>query len=123
MLRFPKCLLFIVTGLAIALPAFAAQTPPPDTLLIHQPEVVVSATRAPRLQTNLPGSVTVITREELRQRGVRTLAEALGDVVGLDTGEGSDNGSHLPNVGLWGLKEFDALLFTYDGVPVGGPFN
>ena len=29
----------------------------------------------------------------------------------------------MPNVGLWGLKEFDALLFTVDGVPVGGPFN
>ncbi len=24
---------------------------------------------------------------------------------------------------LWGLKEFDALLVTVDGVPVGGPFN
>ena len=44
-------------------------------------------------------------------------------MVGLDTGEGSDNGGRLPNIGLWGLKEFDALLITLDGVPVGGPFN
>ncbi|HLN79716.1 MAG TPA: TonB-dependent receptor, partial [Thermoanaerobaculia bacterium] len=29
----------------------------------------------------------------------------------------------LPNIGLWGLKEFDALLVMVDGVPVGGPFN
>src|SRR5262249_27180769 len=36
---------------------------------------------------------------------------------------GSDNGPRQPNVGLWGLKEFDALLFMVDGVPVGGPFN
>src|SRR5690349_9274243 len=105
MLRFLRCMLFTVAGLASALPAFAAETPPPDTLLVHQPEVVVSATRAPRLQTHLPGSVTVITREELRRRGTRTLAEALADVVGLDTGEGSDNGARMPNVGLWGLKE------------------
>src|SRR5262249_2860387 len=38
-------------------------------------------------------------------------------------GEGSDNGARLPNIGMWGLKEFDALLVMVDGVPVGGPFN
>ena len=42
--------------------------------------------------------------------------------MGLDTGMGSDNGPRQPNVGLWGLKEFDALLFMVDGVPLGGPF-
>src|SRR5262249_58242189 len=49
--------------------------------------------------------------------------EALIDVAALETGDGSDNGTHQPNIGLWGLKEFDALLVTVDGVPVGGPFN
>ncbi|HKQ56881.1 MAG TPA: TonB-dependent receptor [Candidatus Eisenbacteria bacterium] len=94
-----------------------------DTLLVQHPEIVVSATRTPRNQVDVPGSVSVINRDDLRARGTRTFAEALQDVVGLDTGEGSDNGSRLPNVGLWGLKEFDALLFTLNGVPVGGPFN
>src|SRR5262249_10795940 len=49
--------------------------------------------------------------------------EALQDVVGLDTGDGSDNGPRLPNIGLYGIKEFDALQVLVDGVPVGGPFN
>ena len=60
---------------------------------------------------------------ELRERNVTNLADALQDVMGLDTGMGSDNGPRQPNVGIWGLKEFDALLFMVDGVPVGGPFN
>jgi iron complex outermembrane receptor protein len=110
---------------ALALPALAAEAAgrPPDTLLVQHPEIVVSATRTQRRQTELPNASTVITRDELRRRGTRTVAEALQDVVGLDTGEGSDNGARLPNVGMWGLKEFDALLFTLNGVPVGGPFN
>ena len=116
----------LLAGLvALSLPAAAAESPNPstDTLLVRHPEIVVSATRTARNQTNVPNATAVVTRGELRRRGTRTLAEALQDIVGLDTGEGSDNGSRLPNVGLWGLKEFDALLFTLNGVPVGGPFN
>jgi iron complex outermembrane receptor protein len=86
-------------------------------------QVIVSATKVPEDPVDVANAVTVVTGEEIRRRGARTLAEALQDVPGLDTGNGSDNGSRLPNIGLWGLKEFDALLITVDGVPVGGPFN
>ena len=102
-------------------------SPQPDPQQQNPPtateKVVVSATRVPEIETEIPGQATVITGEELRRRSARTLADALQDVVGLDTGGGSDNGSHLPNIGMWGLKEFDALLVMVDGVPVGGPFN
>lgn len=109
--------------LALALPAFG-QTPSPTATPVSVKEsVVVSATRGSEAETEIPGEVTVITGEELRRRNVTNLADALQDVVGLDAGLGSDNGARQPNVGLWGLKEFDALLFMVDGVPVGGPFN
>jgi len=85
--------------------------------------VVVSASRGPQIETEIPGQATVITGDQLRRENVRTLADALQDVVGIDTGLGSDNGSRIPNIGMWGLKEFDALLVMVDGVPVGGPFN
>ena len=110
-----------------ALPLAVKAAEPPrqatDTLLVQHPEIVVSATRTVRDQINVPNGTSVITGGELRRRGTRTVAEALQDIVGLDTGEGSDNGSRMPNVGMWGLKEFDALLITLNGVPVGGPFN
>jgi outer membrane receptor protein involved in Fe transport len=86
-------------------------------------DVVVSATKIDEADVDVPNAVTVVHGEELRRRGTRTLADALQDVVGLDTGDGSDNGPRLPNIGLYGIKEFDALLITIDGVPVGGPFN
>jgi len=103
----------------------AAQTPDPgaQTPATVNETVVVSATQGPEIETEIPGQATVVTGEELRRRNVHSVAEALQDVVGLDTGVGSDNGVRAPNVGLWGLKEFDALLFMVDGVPIGGPFN
>lgn len=98
-----------------------------DTVVMsHDPskyQVLVSATKTQRSALEVPNGTAIVTREELKRAGARTLADALQDVVGLDTGDGSDNGSRLPNVGMWGLKEFDALLITLDGVPVGGPFN
>src|SRR5215831_9275738 len=101
-------------------------TPPPTptpTPPSVQENVVVSATRGATIETEIPGQATVVTGDELRRTNSRTVAEALQDVLGIDTGEGSDNGARLPNIGMWGLKEFDALLVMVDGVPVGGPFN
>jgi len=113
--------------LVVSSPPSARAAAESDTVAMwHEPtkyEIVVSATRTPRDLTEIPNAATVVSGAELRRRGTRTLAEALQDVAGLDTGEGSDNGLRLPNLGMWGLKEFDALLITVDGVPVGGPFN
>ncbi|HEY3172935.1 MAG TPA: TonB-dependent receptor, partial [Thermoanaerobaculia bacterium] len=120
-------LLLLAAGL-FRVPLVFAQSsttapPPQPTPAPVRENVVVSATRGPEIETEIPGQATVVTGEELRRRNASTLADALQDVVGLDTGNGSDNGARLPNIGLWGLKEFDALLVMVDGVPVGGPFN
>ncbi|HEY6066898.1 MAG TPA: TonB-dependent receptor, partial [Thermoanaerobaculia bacterium] len=124
-MRSKNAALSLVAGGFALVPALFAQSPnaPQPTPVPVQESVVVSATRAPEIETEIPGQATVVTGEELRRRNARTLADALQDVVGLDAGGGSDNGSRLPNIGLWGLKEFDALLVMVDGVPVGGPFN
>lgn len=101
----------------------AGQTPPPTPPPRVTEEVVVSANKGPEDPVNVAAPVSVVTGEEIRRKGARTVADALQDVAGLDTGNGSDNGARLANIGLWGLKEFDALLVTLDGVPIGGPFN
>ena len=99
-----------------------APTPVPTLLPVNE-EVVVSATKMAQDPVDISGDITVVSGDELRRRGTTTLAQALQDVVGLDTGDGSDNGPRLPNIGLYGIKEFDALQVLVDGVPVGGPFN
>jgi outer membrane receptor protein involved in Fe transport len=114
-----------LAALALALPAFADDSA--DTVsMAHDPNryrIVVSATKTRRDPINIPNATAVVGGRELRRMGARTLADALIDVAGLEIGDGSDNGGRLPNIGMWGLKEFDALLITVDGVPVGGPFN
>ncbi|MFY9550060.1 MAG: TonB-dependent receptor [Thermoanaerobaculia bacterium] len=121
--------LSIVFGILVSATAVAqtAATPAPTPLPTPVPKVeeniVVSATKMPEPEVDVPHSVSVIQGEELRRRGTRTVADALQDVVGLDTGNGSDNGPRLANIGVYGIKEFDALMITLDGVPIGGPFN
>src|SRR5437899_2181451 len=112
----------VIAGLPLLLAPGAAnaQTAPAPQAT---EQVIVSATKVPEDPVDVANAVTVVTGDEIRRKGARTLAEALQDVPGLETGNGSDNGARLPNVGLWGLKEFDALLITVDGVPAGGPFN
>jgi outer membrane receptor protein involved in Fe transport len=116
-----------LAGLVIAFAPPARAALDPDTVAMsHDPlkyQIVVSATKTRKDALEVPNATAVVSGDELRRHGTPTLAAALQDVVGLDTGEGSDNGMLLPNIGLWGLKEFDALLVTVDGVPVGGPFN
>ncbi|HSB64056.1 MAG TPA: TonB-dependent receptor [Thermoanaerobaculia bacterium] len=117
---------FSLTALALAGPVLALDT----ALLAQAPArtgmtstMVVSATKVEEDALDVPAPVSVVSGEELRRHGAKTIAEALQDVAGLDTGNGSDNGGRLANIGVWGLKEFDALLVTVDGVPAGGPFN
>ena len=73
--------------------------------------MVVSATKSPEDALDVAAPVSVISGDELRRRGAKTVADALQDVAGLDTGSGSDNGNRLANIGVWGLKEF-CLLYT-----------
>jgi iron complex outermembrane receptor protein len=129
--RAPLALLAGFAWIAVTLPAptraRAAATPADSVKLAqHAPdkyEVLVSATRRSADPIGVPNGAAVVSGEDLRRRGARTVADALQDVVGLDTGDGSDGGLRMANIGMWGLKEFDALLVTLDGVPVGGPFN
>ena len=111
---------------ARATAAQAAEAADSAKVAQHPPtkyEVLVSATRRPTDPIAVPNGAAVVSGEDLRRRGARTVADALEDVTGLDTGDGSDGGLRMANIGMWGLKEFDALLITLDGVPVGGPFN
>jgi iron complex outermembrane receptor protein len=85
--------------------------------------IQVTATRLPEDLEMVPASITVISGEELRDRGVTDLAGALASVAGVAIAPAGDAGpaSYVPE--LWGLREFDAFLLVVDGVPWGGTFN
>ena len=83
------------------------------------PDITVTATRIPTPQERVPAAITVITRQEIEQRGYQTLAEALVEVPGLRLtptgGPGSQTSGFLRGTGSRNL------LVLIDGVPVNDP--
>ncbi|MEX1186552.1 MAG: TonB-dependent receptor [Gemmatimonadaceae bacterium] len=94
----------------------------PDTVILSG--VVISATKVPVPSTALTQSVTVITGEELRARGVVSVAEALRGLPGVAVASNGSYGS-LTSLFLRG-GESRYTKFLIDGVPVnavGGYFD
>ncbi len=108
---------------ATFLPAIAAaQTPdtagtPPDTFAL--PEIVVTATRLPLRLDALPVPVTVLMGDSLRARGVRSVAEALRDVPGVEIASAGPDGAQT-SLFLRG-GESDYVKVLVDGVPLNDP--
>jgi vitamin B12 transporter len=108
-------------SLALLTPALAAaQTPPPaqpDTFRLAP--VVATATRLPVPLSQAPGSVTVLDGEELRERGIRSVADALRLVPGVAVVQSAGPGA-LTSVFIRG-GESDYVQVLVDGVQVNEP--
>lgn len=104
--------------LAIALLAFAAapavaQSAPDAADANTLDTVVVTASGFEQKITDAPASISVITREELRQRPYITLIDAVRDLEGVDVGETSDK-TGQKTVSIRGMGP-DYTLILIDG--------
>ena len=98
--------------------ALAAQ----DTITL-QP-VVVTATRVPTPANAVSSAVTVISGASLRERGVRTVADALAGTVGATVVQTAGPGSQTSLFVRGGESDYAKILV--DGVPLnqpGGAYN
>lgn len=100
-------LLTSAIALSVTLPA-VAQDAIPDT--------IVTATRIPTPADRVPAAVTVITREEIEERGHQTLAEALRAIPGLRLVQEGGPGQRA-SAFLRGANS-NHVLVLLDGVPV-----
>ena len=87
------------------------------------PPVEVVATRIPEAPHDVPASIEVISGDNLRARGVRSLQDALSLAAGVAVATGGDNGPASAVPEIWGLREFDAFLLVVDDIPWGGALN
>jgi len=115
----------VASFLASAPLAYAQQpapspSPSPYTL---QESIEVTTSRIPEEADKVAASLTVVTGDELRERGVSDLRGALALVAGVEIAPGGDGGPAASVPEIWGLREFDAFLLVVDGVPWGGAFN
>ncbi len=101
----------------------SAQAPTPAPTPAYAKQVEVTATRILEEADKVPAALTVLTGQELLDRGATDLRSALGLAAGVDIAPGGDGGPASSVPELWGLKELDAFLLVVDGVPWGGAFN
>ncbi|MEX2151689.1 MAG: TonB-dependent receptor [Gemmatimonadaceae bacterium] len=99
-----------------ALP-LGAQEQSRDTARVEP--VVVTATRIPISQGSLPVAVTVITGDELRLRGVTTVADALRDVTSAYVAQTGSPGATTSLFLRGGESKYVKVLV--DGVPANDP--
>jgi vitamin B12 transporter len=89
------------------------------------PRIVIFANQAPTDASKVGAAATLITGEELREKGFTTVADALRTVPGLAVSQSGGRGS-FTQVRIRGA-ESNHLLVLMDGVPVnsidGGDFN
>ena len=77
--------------------------------------MVVTATRVPTPDTDIPAGVTVIDRQTIETRGYNTLVDALQDVPGLRVSP--SGGPGLASVFIRGTNSFHVLVLR-DGMPI-----
>ncbi len=83
------------------------------------PETVVTATRVPTPEEDIPAGVTVITRQEIDERGYTTLVDALSAVPGLHIVQSGGPGSEA-SVFIRGTDS-NQVLVLMNGVPINDP--
>ena len=110
-------------ALALALAPAPARAQAPDSVArpdtLQLPDLVVTATRVPLRREALPTPVTVLTGEELRADGVRTVADALRRVPGAALAQAGAPGAQTSLFLRGGESDYVKVLI--DGVPVNDP--
>lgn len=93
------------------------------TVPLAQLETVqVTATRFGEPVQEVPGSISIVTGESIRNRGATDLRTALALLGGASVAPGGDAGPAGAVPGLLGLREIDDFLLLIDGIPAGGVF-
>jgi outer membrane receptor protein involved in Fe transport len=102
----------------------AAQSGPasPADPVAFEETVQVTATRFGEPVAQVPGSIAVVTGDEIRARGATDLRSALSLLGGVSVAPGGDAGPAAAVPGLIGVREVDDLLLLVDGIPAGGAF-
>src|SRR5690606_13926268 len=108
---FAMSLPFARTALATALLGASVTALAQDPLVLG--DTVVSAAGYEQKVTEAPASISVISNAELREKQYANLAEALGDVEGIDIGQSTGKTGGL-NISIRGMPS-DYTLILIDG--------
>jgi len=114
---------FLAVAAVLSWPVQAQQAVEPPPLTGSRLDVVeVTSSRFSHSVQEAPDSVTVVTGDDLRDRGATDLRSALALMAGVSVYPGGDAGPAGAAPSILGRSEADDFLLLVDGVPVGGAF-
>lgn len=80
-------------------------------------EMVVTATRTAQENIKVPAQVNVITAEDIKEKNVLTITDALKTIPGLYDGRAGGMSDVANSIQIRGFAE-DEILVLYDGMPL-----
>ncbi|HEC99760.1 MAG TPA: TonB-dependent receptor [Proteobacteria bacterium] len=114
------CLLAVMlTVLSPAKLVIAEETK--DTVAIK--EIIVTATKTPQEIENVPGSVSVVTKEDISKRNIQVLDQALRELSGIFVRRGKGLMDTLAHVSLRGLPGKQRTAILLDGLPLNDSYT
>ncbi|CAN5611627.1 TonB-dependent vitamin B12 receptor [soil metagenome] len=107
----------VALAIVLGVPSSADAQERPDTFRLR--DVVVTATRLPTPAAAAPGSITVLTAADLRQRGIRFVSDAMRLVPGTAVVQSAGPGAQTSVFMRGGESDYVQVLI--DGVQVNDP--
>jgi iron complex outermembrane receptor protein len=119
-----KVLLSCCLVVCLGNPLFAAQQEDVKAdETVDMEEMVVTATRTEREIDNVPASVSVITREEMKKYHIQTIDEALKYEAGIYFKRKKGLSDSLPSIEMRGLPGQERTLVLLNGLPINGGYD
>jgi len=116
-------LMVVVLGLMALISTRASWAVENEERAIWMDEIVVTATKTEKTVDDVPGSVTVISKEEIERRNIRTVDDALSKIKGVFTKRNKGLMDSTSSVRLRGFKGDQYTLILLDGQPLNDAYT
>ena len=110
-------LIFANGGLALA------EEKEKETEVVKLEEIVVTATKTEKKVEDAPGSVTIISKEEIERRNIKTVDEALSELTGVFAKRNKGLMDSTSSMRLRGFKGDQYTLILLDGQPLNDAYT
>ncbi|MEA3438472.1 MAG: TonB-dependent receptor [Thermodesulfobacteriota bacterium] len=114
--------LIVILGImSLILPQVGAEEKEKGVIKLE--EIVVTATKTEKKVEDAPGSVTVISKEEIERRNIKTVDEALSETIGIFAKRNKGLMDTTSSVRLRGFKGDQYTLVLLDGQPLNDAYT
>jgi iron complex outermembrane receptor protein len=118
--RMTRRFVLILFGLILCTSAGLAQEPQKETTL---EEIVVTATKTEKKVEDAPGSITIVTQEDLKKQNIETLDDALDTLSGIFVKRNKGLTDTTASVRMRGFNNDQYTLILLDGQPLNDAYS